>query len=92
MALTSVALTVNTTATLIIPAPNNGSWEGLLVWMEVYNAGPTTVYLGGAGVTTATGRPVATGAAWSFPLSHGDALYGIVASGTQSVIVAKGRQ
>lgn len=48
-----------------------------------YNNGAVTIYIGGAGVTTAQGAPVAA-ASWSpgADLNAGDAVYGIVASGT----------
>ena len=48
-------------------------------------AGP--VYVGGLGVTTATGMPVDPGRCYSATLDPGEALYGIVQSGTVSVRV-----
>lgn len=91
MAIKSISLTVGATSTPLVVAPANGTWEGATVWVEIYNPGTSTVYLGGATVDTTNGRPVVTGASWSFPLSHGDGLYGIVASGTQVVTVFRGR-
>jgi hypothetical protein len=66
-----------TVPTLVMPA---GSMR------EVYrltNVGASTIYLGGAAVTTANGYPLAAGA--EFVGVGPSAVYGIVASGTIDV-------
>ncbi len=52
-------------------------------WMAVYNFGSATVFYGPSGVTTATGFPLPAGAAAT--ISTTGALYGIAASGTQTI-------
>lgn len=90
MAVQSLKLTVVATPSLLRAAHQRGLSD--TVWVEVYNPGPTTIYLGPSNVTTTDGRPVAAGQSWSFPLGDGDALYARTASGSQDVIVFSGRQ
>lgn len=72
------AVTVNATATLISAA--NAARRSI----EVYNGGPTVVYLGyTAGVTAANGMPLPAGT--SRDISTTLAVYGIAGSGTQEV-------
>lgn len=52
-----------------------------------YNNGSETVYLGGSGVTTATGVPVSAGQFSPSIDSGKDAIYGIVATGPCEVRV-----
>lgn len=82
MAILSRAVSVATTATrLDSTTDNDDSISGSSI--IVYNNGASTIYIGGSGVTTATGTPVAA-SSWSpgIDLQSADALYGIVASGT----------
>jgi hypothetical protein len=82
MAVNSRAVSVGTTATRLDNSGNNAQS------LAVYNAGSATVYVGGSDVTTANGIPVAA-TSWGpgMDLKPGDALYGIVASGTHEVRV-----
>lgn len=77
-ALTAEATTVTTTATLIDTSLATGREAALL-----RNNGAVTVYLGGSGVTTSTGFPLAAGESLTLP--RGASVYGIVASGTCNV-------
>lgn len=83
MTVNSRAVSVATTATRLDTSDVTPSSQGL----SVYNAGAATVYLGGAGVTTSTGYPVAAGEHLSADLGQSDALYGIVAADTVAVRV-----
>lgn len=89
MAVTGAAVTVAVTATLLSGADGDAI-QGQSVMVTVPAAGQT-VFLGGSGVTTATGYPVATGTSlpWPVALSVGEALYGIVAGTTQVVNVLR---
>lgn len=84
MSVASQAVTVATTATQLTGG-DTGAKSGSFA---VANNGAATVYIGGAGVTTATGFPIAAGASMGFDLrSATDEVYGIVASGTVEVRV-----
>lgn len=86
MAVSSRAVSVGTTATAL---DTEGETDGIKgTSLAVYNNGASTVYIGGSGVTTANGAPVAAGS-WgpSFDLNAQDRLYGIAASGTVEVRV-----
>lgn len=85
MAVKSTAVTVATTATRL-DSSESDSVTGSAV--AVYNNGAATVFIGGSGVTTTDGSPVAAGS-WGpgMDLSDGEAVYGIVASGTVEVRV-----
>jgi hypothetical protein len=54
--------------------------------VEVYNLGSTTVYVGGASVTTANGRPILAGNAFTCDLASSDQMY-VIAASTGSVAV-----
>lgn len=83
MAVKSTAVTVADTATRLDTTAEQWDSSSLLF----YNIGSVTVYLGGSGVTTSNGVPVAAGA-WSPAVNSGkDAIYGIVATGTCEVRV-----
>lgn len=79
--LTTGQVTVATTAggTLIVPARAGRS--GVIITQ----VGTTDVYLGNSGVTTATGQLLAGTKGTSVTLAFTGAVYGITASGTQSV-------
>lgn len=78
---TSGVTTISSTATqvAVVPAANNG--------ILVSNTGASSVFLGGAGVTSATGYPLAAAATVTVPTVGGypHALYAITASGTSTV-------
>lgn len=81
MAVISTAVSVATTATVLVSSAGQG--------VAVYNNGASTVYLGGSDVTTAIGYPLAAGAHVGIDLERGESLYGIVASGTVECRVLK---
>jgi hypothetical protein len=91
MALRAYTVTVATTATLINGTDNSARFEdklGLASSIVVsVPSGGATVYVGGLGVTTATGFPVAAGQSFATDLRSGDVLYGIVAAATQAINV-----
>lgn len=79
MSVASQAVSVGTTATQLTGG-DTGAKSGSFA---VANVGAATIYIGGSGVTTATGFPIAAGESMSFDLrSATDEIYGIVASGT----------
>lgn len=51
----------------------------------VVNSGPSIVYVGGPTVSVAQGFPLPVGAVFGVDLQVGDNLYGIVATGSQTV-------
>jgi hypothetical protein len=79
VAITSAQITVGTTA-LLVSGTETDSRLGQSV--SVANTGATTVYLGPAAVTTATGFPLAANGYQAVDLDTGEALYAVVASGT----------
>lgn len=87
MAVSSAPVTVTTTATLLSAAETDG--DARLSLLLKVPTGGATVFLGGSGVTTATGFPAAAGEPYAFDLAPGDALYGIVAASTQAVNVLR---
>lgn len=93
MAFSSREVTVATTVTELqspTDAYSNSS-DGDNHELLVVNLGPTTVYVGGANVTTLIGTPVASGERLSTPCGSGEKLYAVVASGTQAVrVLAEG--
>ncbi|MFF0183551.1 hypothetical protein [Streptomyces sp. NPDC005244] len=88
MAVVGAAVSVATTATLLSGADGDNV-AGQSIY--VTNAGANPIFLGGSGVTTATGYPVAAGASlpWAVALGVGEALYGIVAAATESAKVLR---
>ena len=87
MALTHGLVSVGATATLLSAAEAGRDGQTVLVQNP---AGGATVYLGGAGVTTVSyGYSLEGGVAFAIELQTGEALYGVVASGTQSVSVIR---
>lgn len=87
MPIISARVTVTASPTLIID-PRNGSTTGPVTGI-VKNDGPTSIYLGGAGVTAATGFLFEAGTVIDVELITGDLLYGITAAGTQEVMTMK---
>jgi hypothetical protein len=84
MTVSSAAVSVATTATIL----NASETDQIPRYtVALYNASAVTVFVGGSAVTTSTGFPVAAGASFSADLDKGEGLWGIVATGTASVIV-----
>lgn len=86
MAVKSTQVTVTTTATEL-----SAGREDYVETSRICVAVPTgghTVYVGGAGVTSATGFPVAAGQSFADDLDGGEELYGIVASGDVSQVAS----
>lgn len=81
-------VTVAATATPVCPTAAemalypNSPWAGTAsvpASIHVQNTGANTIYLGGSGVTTATGFPLTTGASIEIDMQN-DALYAIAAA------------
>lgn len=71
------AVAVGTVATVILAAnANRTGWA-------VHNNGANTIFIGGAGVTTANGMPIAVGE--KYGEDGTDAIYGIVAAATEEI-------
>jgi hypothetical protein len=82
----SATVTVGTTPTLLVA----GSVGTRLIYLHVI--GNTTVYLGGATVTTAAGLATEKNTTpIEIQVRAGDSLYGIVASGTVDVRVMRNK-
>ena len=87
MALSHGIVSVGTTATLLSASTAGRDGQTILVQNPASGA---TVYLGGAGVTTSSyGYSLDGGVAFAIDLQGGEALYGVVASSTQSVSVIR---
>lgn len=84
MSVLSRAVSVTTTATRL----DSTSDSKLAASVAFYNIGAQTVYVGGSGVTTASGVPVAA-SSWSpgFDVREDEGLYAIVAATTCEVRV-----
>lgn len=78
-------VTVGTSATLIFTAPPAG-----VARILIRNPSTVSVYVGPAGVTTATGFEIAAGDSLGVNLSYGDPIYGVVAAATQVVYTISG--
>lgn len=65
-------------ASALIVAARNGRFA-----VTIYNNGTDTVFIGNQGVTTVTGLPLPAGGAVSIDTAA--AVYGVAASGTQSI-------
>lgn len=89
MPITTEIVTVSTAATLL--ASGAGRSQSDKATVIVKNASGA-MFLGGLGVTTATGLPLATTESVSMDLGPGDSLYGIVAAATSTVAVLRTRQ
>jgi hypothetical protein len=79
---TSAQVSVGTTATLLVAA----STFDQTVWL--HNSGSAT-YIGASNVTTANGYKLDTDDKMELPVGDNEGLYGIVASGTNTVFVLK---
>lgn len=78
---TSAQVSVGVTATVIVAATNFDQAANL------HNLGGGAMYLGGANVTTANGYKFDNGDKLTVTVGDHEALYGITASGTQTVAV-----
>ena len=77
-------ISVGTSATLIVAARSGGRGTGRKTTC-ITNTSTTAVYLGGSGVTTSTGDLLAAGAGTGKCFDTQAAIYGIVASGSETV-------
>ncbi len=85
MAINHGIVSVGATATLLTVAASGGGKDGSTILIQNPTGGQS-VYLGGAGVTTASyGHILASGSSIAIELNQDEALYGVVASSTQSV-------
>ena len=73
---------IGTAAAQIVAARTGVAGTGRIA-ATLYNAGSATVYFGASGVTTTTGMPLPAGA--SATVNTQAAIYGIAASGTQTI-------
>lgn len=80
MAVANAQVVVGTTATAL----NAVSLTGGYIFLA--NPAGQTVFIGGAGVTTATGVPMPASTTWpQLQLTAGEVLYGVVAATTATV-------
>jgi len=79
---TSAQVSVGTTATVLVAATGFDQ----TVWL--HNSGGT-LYIGASNVTTANGFKLDTGDKMELPVGDNEGLYGIVASGTNTVYVLR---
>ena len=77
----SAQITVTTTATLLVAA------NIMDQTVQLHNLGGGAVYLGNASVTTSNGYKMDNTDKLQIPVGDNEALYGIVASGTNTVAV-----
>lgn len=83
MTISASRVTVDTTAGGVAIASSISGGRSIVV----RHRGTNPVYLGPSGVTTATGFQLNAGDAVQFDLSGGDSLFGIVASGSETLHV-----
>lgn len=76
----STAVTVSTTATLVVPADNQNRNIHL-------HSGTGSVYIGGSNVTSSTGLHLPNGSTLSLFVPTNETLYAITGSSTQTMIV-----
>lgn len=88
MALGNAQVSVGTTATLL-SATETDDRSGSSIAVKVPSGAAAAVFVGKSDVTTATGFSVAVGESVALDLQPGEALYGIVASGTVTVHVLR---
>ena len=77
----SAQISVGTTATLLVAA------NIMDQTVQLHNLGGGAVYLGNASVTTSNGYKMDNNDKLQIPVGDNEALYGIVASGTNTVAV-----
>ena len=89
MAINHALVSVGTSATLLTVAASGGGKDGSTILVQNPSGG-VSVYLGGAGVTSSSyGYILAANSNISIELNQDEALYGVVASSTQSVAVLR---
>jgi len=89
MAINHALVSVGTSATLLTVAASGGGKDGSTILIQNPTGG-VSVYLGGAGVTSSVyGFILAAGSNISIELNQDEAVYGVVASSTQSVAVLR---
>jgi hypothetical protein len=87
MAIRHGLVSVGTTATLLAAVEVGRSGQTILVQNP---SGGANVFIGGAGVTTASyGYLVTGGSAFAIELENGEGIFAVVATGTQSVAVLR---
>jgi hypothetical protein len=79
---TSAQVSVGTTATLLVAA----NFMDQTVWL--HNSGGA-LYIGASNVTTANGYKLDTDDKMELPVGDNEGLYGIVASGSNTVFILK---
>jgi hypothetical protein len=80
---TSSQVSVTSTATLLVAA----NIMDQTVW--IHNSGGGTLYIGASNVTTSNGYKLDNDDKMQIPVGDNEGLYGIVASGTNTVFVLK---
>ena len=89
MAINHAIVSVGSTATLLTVAASGGGKDGSTILIQNPSGGQA-VYIGGAGVTTSSyGFILAVNSDMSIELNQDEAVYGVVASSTQSVAVLR---
>lgn len=86
MAVDAAQVSVGTTETELTGAQTDTVAGQSLV---AINKGAASVFLGGTGVTTTTGFELAAGESVNVDVNQGEKLFGIVATGTQTVHVLR---
>jgi len=76
----SAVVAVSTTAVAL--AVGNGTQRDV----AVHNMGANTVYIGGSGVTSAAGYPLAIDTDLVYPLGQAETLYGICATAESATV------
>lgn len=84
MAVNSAVVAVGTTATAL----NSVDMDGL-AGQSLQFTPPSAIFVGGPGVTSATGYPLTAGVEYYYDLQPGDVYYAVAASGTVNVPVLR---
>ncbi len=79
--------TVGTDRVDLTPTAAAGGRRGIAVDVKVLSG--STIFVGGADVTAAAGRPVEVGESYVADLGQGDRLFAVTASGTAAVSVLR---
>jgi len=89
MSIAHAIVSVGTSATLLTVATAGGGKDGSTILIQ-NPAGGQAVFIGGAGVTSSSyGYKLAIDSDMSIELNQDEAVYGVVASSTQSVAVLR---
>lgn len=86
MTVRSSRMTVTTAATDLTVIDTDFTFGSSI---DVLNLGAAAIYLGGADVTAAQGRPVDAGGSYACDLLSGEKLYAVAAAGTVEVSVLR---